>query len=382
MTSDTTLEQDADREQTAKRPTIVKNAASSYFTAVDLESGQVLEEVGSGQYPHTVLFHPDLPVAYLLYITSAHLEVLDLESLETIQRVEKVGTTPIGSALGSNAEYLFVGTAIDLPGTDDPGVLTLSIDDDDGTVEHAGQRTSSRCSGMRVGPDGDLYVAQKREQEVLALSADDELAVRDRVPTGEEPHDMYVLAEDGLLVVNNSGESSATFIDPESGTVRAEAETGQNPHGFAVADGPDYRYGLFPARDEERFAVVDLDAAAAGAETPTEALLNVGTTTGFADTTPDRRYAVIDSYDDPFVTILDLTDLTIEGQVEVGGEPLHVVFSEDGEECYIGNMERNELAVLDTAPLADDRPENVTVARRIRGLGEKPSGIFRPEESS
>jgi hypothetical protein len=25
---------------------------------------KVLEEVGSGQYPHTVLFHPDLPVAY------------------------------------------------------------------------------------------------------------------------------------------------------------------------------------------------------------------------------------------------------------------------------------------------------------------------------
>lgn len=382
MTSNTTLEQDADREQTAKRPTIVKNAASSYFTALDPESGQVLGEVGSGQYPHTALFHPDLPVAYLLYISSAHLEVLDLESLETIQRVEEVGLTPIGSALGSNAEYLFVGTAIDLPGADDPGVLTLSIDDDDGTVEHAGQRTLSRCSGMRVGPDGDLYVGQKRDQEVLALSADDELAVQGRFPTGEEPHDMYVLAEDGLLVVNNSGESRATFIDPGAGTVRAEAETGRNPHGFAVADGPEYRYGLFPARDEERFAIVDLDATAAGDENPTEALINVGTTTGFADTTPDGRYAVIDSYDEPFVTILDVTDLTVEGRVEIGGEPLHVVFSADGEECYIGNMERNELAVLDTSSLADDRPEDVAVARRIGGLGEKPSGIFRPEENS
>ncbi len=382
MTTNTTIEPDEDGERTAKRPTIIKNAASSYFTALDPESGQVLGEVGSGQYPHTALFHPDLPVAYLLYISSAHLEVLDLASLETIQRVEQVGMTPIGSALGSNAEYLFVGTAIDLPGTDDPGVLTLSIDGDDGTVEHAGQRTLSRCSGMRVGPDGDLYVAQKREREVLALSADDELAVRDRIPTGEEPHDMYVLAEDGLLVVNNSGESLATFIDPEAGTVRAEAETGRNPHGFAVADGPDYRYGLVPARDEERFAVIDLDAAAAGAEAPTEALLDVGTTTGFAGTTPDGRYAVIDSYDEPFVTILGLTELTVEGRVEIGGEPLHVVFSDDGEECYVGNMDRNELAVLDTSPLADGRPEDVAVARRIGGLGEKPSGIFQPEGHS
>ncbi|MFT4883288.1 MAG: DNA-binding beta-propeller fold protein YncE, partial [Natronomonas sp.] len=237
-------------------------------------------------------------------------------------------------------------------------------------------------SGMRTGPNSELYVAQKQEAEVLALTADRDLAVRNRIPTGEKPHDMYVLESDGLLVVNNSHESFATFADLNAKTVRSEAETGQNPHGFAVADGPDYRYGLFPARDDERVAVVDIDAAAAGAENPTEALVDLGTTTGFADTTPDGRYAVVDSYDDPFVTVLDLTDLTVAGRVDVGGEPLHVVFATDGEECYVGNMERSELAVLDTSPLAADRPEAVTVARRITGLGEKPSGIFRPEGQS
>lgn len=378
MTSNTTIDPHPDGEQLVERPTIVKNAASSYFSAVDLESGQVLDTVGSGRYPHTALFHPELPLAYLVYISSAHLEVLDLETLETIQRVENMGTAPVGSALGPDAEYVFVGTAVDLPGTDTPGVMALSIADD-GTVEHVGQQTLSRCAGMRIGPNGSLYVALKRQREVCKLRADSDLRVQDRIPTGEKPHDMYVLATDGLLAVNNSYEAFATFIDIDSGTVRAEAETGQNPHGFAVADGSDYRYGLFPARDDERFAVVDLDAAAAGAASPTEALLDVGTTTGFADTTPDGRYAVVDSYDEPFATIIDLSDLTVEKRVEVGGEPLHVVFSDDGTECYIGNMERNDLAVLDTAPLLDDRPTDVGIARRIRGLGEKPSGIFRPE---
>jgi DNA-binding beta-propeller fold protein YncE len=126
-------------------------------------------------------------------------------------------------------------------------------------------------------------------------------------------------------------------------------------------------------------AVVDLDAAVAGEPDPTAALIDVGTTTGFADTTPDGRYAVFDSYDEPFVTIIDLTDLSVATRVTVGGEPLHVVFAADGRQCYVGNMARSDLAVLDTSPLAHDRPDEVTVSRRIEGLGEKPSGIFHPE---
>lgn len=378
MTTDSITEPNAEKDRIAERPTLVKNAASSYFSALDLDSGRVIDEVGEGRYPHTAVFHPDRPVAYLLYISSAHLEVLDLETLETVQRVETLGTAPVGSALGPDGRFLFVGTSVDLPKADDPGVMALSIADD-GTLDHAGYRTLSRCSGMRTAPDGTLYVAQKRDAEVIALSGDADLAVRDRIPTGEQPHDMYVLPSDGLLVVNNSHESYATFADLEAGAVRSEAETGRNPHGFAVADGPDYRYGLFPARDDERVAVVDIDAAAAGDAAPTEALVDLGTTTGFVDTTPDGRYAVVDSYDESFVTVLDLTDLAVAARVEVGGEPLHVVFGADGEECYVGNMARSDLAVLDTSPLAEDRPEAVTVDRRITGLGEKPSGIFRPE---
>ena len=375
MTTRTTVDNERERVQ---RPTLVKNAASSYFSALDLQRGEVLGQVGEGRYPHTAVFHPDLPLAYLLYISSAHLEVLDLESFETVQRVEGLGTAPVGSALGPNAEFFFVGTAVDLPGSDEPGVIALSIDDD-GRVEHAGQRELSRCSGLRIGPAGDLYVGQKREWTVAKLSPDAELTVQDHIETGREPHDMYVLADENLLVVNNSLDEFATFADIETGTVQSEAETGENPHGFAVADGPDYVYGLFPAREDERVAVVDIEAAAAGAQAPTEALVDVGTTTGFAGTTPDGRYAVVDSYDEPFVTILDLDDLSVADRVDVGGEPLHVVFADDGTKCYVGNMGRRDIAVLDTAPLLDDRPEDVTVDSRITGLGKKPSGIFRPE---
>jgi DNA-binding beta-propeller fold protein YncE len=378
MTTNTTSRPRDERGEVTERPTIVKNAASSYFTAVDLDEGRVLGEVGSGRYPHTALFHPDRPIAYLLYISSAHLEVLNLATLETIQRVENIGTAPVGSALGPDAEHLFVGTAVDLPDADDPGVLAFTIRDD-GTLERAGSRPLARCSGMRVGPEGHLYVAQKRKWEVVELEPDGSLAVRDRVPTGREPHDMYVLPDSALLVVNNSADAHATFVDTRSGTVHSQTETGENPHGFAVADGPDHRYGLFPAREDDRVAVVDLDAAVAGEPDPTAALIDVGTTTGFADTTPDGRYAVFDSYDEPFVTIIDLTDLSVATRVTVGGEPLHVVFAADGRQCYVGNMARSDLAVLDTSPLAHDRPDEVTVSRRIEGLGEKPSGIFHPE---
>ncbi|MBZ6493804.1 YncE family protein [Natrinema longum] len=365
-------------EGSSRTPTIVKNAASSHFSAVALSEGEVLAAVGEGRYPHTALFHPDAPVAYLLYIASAHLEVLDLERLETVQRVDRLGTMPVGSALGPGGDSLFVGTAVDLPTASDPGVIAFDIDED-GRLEPAGTRPLSRSSGMRIGPDDRLYVGQKIEDEVAVLGADPRLEVEARIPVGAEPHDLYVLDDDGLLVVNHAGGSSASFVDAAAERVRCTAETGTNPHGFAVADGPEYRYGLFPAREDDRVAVVDLEAAAAGEASSTETLLDVETTTGFAGVRPDGRYAIVDSYDEQFVTILNLTDLSVAGRVEIGGEPLHVVFGPDGEECYVGNMERTDLAVLDTRPLADDRPADVAVGRRIDGFGEKPSGIFRPE---
>jgi len=358
-------------------PTIVKNAGSRHFTAVDLAAGETLADLGDGQYPHTAVFHPDLPVAYLVYVASAHVEVVDLRALETVQRVEDVGTTPVGSALGPDAERFCLGTAVDLPGGDDPGVLALDVLDD-GRLEPAAERPVGRCSGMRVGPRGRFWVGQKRDGEVLALDPGD-LSVGARADVGENPHDAYVL-DDGLLAVNNAEQSFASFVDTADGSVVAEATTGENPHGFAVAETDDYRYGLVPARDDDRLAVVDLDAAAAGGRDPTAALLDLGTATGFAAVHPDGRYAVVDAYDEPFVTVLDLADLAVAERVEVGGEPLHLVFGDGGggDRCYVGNMARDDLAVLDTAPLADDRPGDVELRGRIAGLGDQPSGIFRP----
>lgn len=355
----------------------MKNAASGHFSAVDLAAGEVVADLGEGRYPHTAVFHPSEPVAYLLYIASAHLEVVDLERLETVQRVDRLGTMPVGSALGPNGDALFVGTAVDLPEASDPGVLAFPIDDD-GRLEPAGSRPLSRSSGMRIGPDGRLYVGQKTENEIAVLEADPGLEVAAEISVGAEPHDLHVLDE-GLVVANHAGGSSAAFIDPAAERVRCTAATGENPHGFAVADGSDFRYGIVPAREDERVAVVDLEAVAAGDDAPTETLLEVGTTTGFAAATPDGRYALVDSYDGPFVTVLDLCDLAVAGRVDVGGEPLHIVVGPDGEECYVGNMERTDLAVVDVRPLADDRPAAVGVDRRIDGLGAKPSGIFRPE---
>lgn len=367
---------DRDWRPEADAPTIVKNAGSRHFSAVDLDAGRVLADLGDGQYPHTAVFHPDLPVAYLVYIASAHVEVVDLRDLETVQRVEDVGTTPVGSALGPDGQRFFLGTAVDLPEAAAPGVLALDVDEEDGTLTPAAEHGVGRCSGMRVGPAGRLWVGQKKAGEVVALDPR-ELAVDARVDVGENPHDVYAL-DDGLLAVNNAEQSFASFVDAAGGSVVATATTGENPHGFAVAATDDYRYGLVPARDDDHVAVVDLDAAAAGDSDPTAALLDLGTATGFAAVHPDGRYAVVDSYDDPFVTVLDLAELAVAGRVEVGGEPLHLVFDDGGDRCYVGNMARADLAVLDTAPLADDRPGDVERVDRIAGLGDQPSGIFEP----
>jgi DNA-binding beta-propeller fold protein YncE len=378
MTTNTTSDKPrVSPDRSSERPIIVKNAASNFFSVIDPDGHEVIGTIGNGRYPHTAVFHPELPVVYLLYISSAHIEVVELETLQTIQRVDSLGTAPVASALKADSGVLFIGTMGDLPGEDDPGIIALQIDSD-GTLEVANQRALSQCAGMRSGPTGKLLAAQKREWEVLQLSGDSTLRLEDSAPTGREPHDIYVIEDEEMMVVNNSLESYLTVIDLGDWSVLTEAETGENPHGFAIADGPDYHYGIIPARESTTVAIVDIGAAAAGDAAPTEALIDVNTTTGFACWVPETEYAILDSYEEPHVTIINLQDKTIAGRVHIGGEPLHVVYTGD-QECYVGNMVRSEIAVLDTNPLTTGSPEAVTVSHRITGVGEKPSGIFQPQ---
>lgn len=369
----------ADRRNGDERPSplLVKNAGSGYFTAIDPATGAVRATIGDGQFPHTALFHPTIPVAYLVYVASGTVDVVDLRTLEIVQTLPTAGTKPIGNTIGPDGKYFFLGTAAAMPGTDEPGVQAFAIEDG-GTLEPVGRRSLSRCTGMRTGTTGDVYVGQKRAGEVVALSADEELAVRTRYPTGRHPHDLHVLPADDLVVVNNAGESFATVIDTTERTVVCDVDTGANPHGFALAEGPLGRYGVIPARADHRVAVVDIDAIGDRDVDPTEALIDVGTPTGFVDVSPDGRFAVVDAYERPFVTMLDLEDMSVAGRVVVGGRPRHVVFGPTGRKCYVGNMVRSEVTVLDTTPLLDGRPDDVTVDHRLSDLGKQPSGIFHP----
>lgn len=355
---------------------LVKNASSGHFSAVDLAAGEVVADVGRGRYPHTATFHPDGRHAYLLYLSSAHLAVLDLPTLEPTATIDDLGTAPVGSTLTPDGDYLFVGTMGDLPGGDGSGVVAHRIGDD-AVPERVGSNPLGQCAGMQVGPDGLLYVALKHRDEVVALTPDADLDVVARYPVGAGPHDLYPVPDTDLLAVNNADAAVVSFVATEEGTV-TNVETGENPHGIAFAYGDAGRFAVFPAREDTRVAAVDVDALAAGDE-PDARFVDVETTTGFAASTPDGRYVVVDSYDASHVTIVEMASMEVAGRVDVEGEPLHVVFSRDGSECYVGNMATSSLAVLDTSSLAADSPEDVTLARRIEGLGEQPSGIFTPE---
>lgn len=357
---------------------IVKNAGSSHFSAVDLGEREVLADVGDGKYPHTVVFHPDGRHALLLYISSAHLEVVDLERMETVAREDELGTASIGCTLSDDGERLFITTGATLPDADEPGVIALSLTGDPPTPNHLETRVLSRCTGTTIGPDGRLYVGEKQRGQVAVLSADADLELLDRIDVGAKPHDMYPVPGTDLLAVNNAGESYTSFIDVEDGTV-TNATTGENPHGIAFSDGDRGKRAFVPAREDDRVAIIDIDAVLAGESgDDVSTLIDVGTTTGFAAMGPESRYLLVDSYDTPAVTILDTETEAVAARVEVGGEPLHIVTAPSGRECYVGNMDRSDLAVLDLEPLLDERPEDVTVVDRIGPLGELPSGIFCP----
>jgi protein NirF len=357
---------------------LVKQLRGSGLTAIDAGRHRSLGQVGQGRQPHGLVVAPGGRWGYVPYAGSSEVEVIDLHTLSVAERVESVGTAPVGATLTRTGRHLFVSTYGELPSHDEPGIAVLETEGR--SVELVAERPVGKTGGIEVDARNDVWAALPAADQVVRVSGTPPFAVETRLEMPTEPQDLVSARDFGLLGINSVGEDAVTFVDVFAGSVLGAVDA-PNPRGGTPVPRSD-RWFLGDT-EGDGVTVVDLGAVRAGSAGP-DAVERVplGTPTAFTDVTPDGSLLAVDAYEDDRVTFLDPETLEVVDRVRTGETPRHPRFSPDGEVCYVPNVDADTVSVLDTAAAGRQGGQVRELAEVVLPDGAGPAGCFRTDRRS
>jgi YVTN family beta-propeller protein len=88
-------------------------------------------------------------------------------------------------------------------------------------------------------PRGPIFVLNSQDADVSIIDPVSLLPLR-RIPTGKEPHHLYLAPDEKTLIVANATSNSLTFIDPATGVVRRTVTGILDPYHLRFS--PDMRW--------------------------------------------------------------------------------------------------------------------------------------------
>ena len=169
-------------------------------------------------------------------------------------------------------------------------------------------KTGSLPNYMVFSPDSaTLYVSNAGDNNIAVISTKHWM-VGKTFATGESPEHM-VLSQDGkTLFVNNTDGGTVNAIDTASGAVNATYPIGERLHGLDITD--DGSALLVAERDGNNVARVDLASGTVSKQAMGPEPYHLTTITG-------SGLAFVSSSDEPVMRIIDQTDMSLKGKIDI-----------------------------------------------------------------
>jgi YVTN family beta-propeller protein len=200
-------------------------------------------------------------------------------------------------------------------------------------------------------PDG-LLVSNYRSASVTRLTAGGAVAGVNPLPG--EPHGIAVSGN--LAAVTQGRAGRVALLDARDGTLRAEIETGGEPHMVTAAA------GFFYVVDAADGVLIEIDPAAAAVNRR----VPVGATPESVVASPDGRTIAVANARSGDLSLVD-RETFAERRVEVPGAPVRVSWSPDGGTVAASLNDTGNVALLDA------RGGTITA---LIAVGSRPDGLM------
>ncbi len=179
-----------------------------------------------------------------------------------------------------------------------------------------------------------------------------------RIPTGKEPHHLYLTPDEKSLLVANALGDTLTFLDPRTGQVQRTVRDIVDPYHLRFS--PDMKWLVTAANrlnhidffrwDGQQLVLVKRVATG---KTPSHLWIDANSTT---------VYSTMQDSDE--LVAIDLATQTIKARVRTGATPADVYGSEDGRRLFVGLMGSDSVEVFD---ISAGPPRNVALIKTGKG---------------
>lgn len=311
---------------------VVLNKAEASASLIDLDSGEEVARVETGEGPHEAAVSPD-------------------------------GRTAVVTDYGTGANPGNTLTVIDI----ESATVTKTVD--------LGEY--SRPHGIEYFADGERVVVTAEAQKALVVVDVASGAVTQAIETGQDVSHMVALSPDETRAyVANIGSGTMTALDLENGKHIADVVTGGGAEGICVT--PDGRQVWVTNREDDTVSVIKSETLEIEKQIPSASFPIR------AKATPDGQWVLVtnprsdelavfdaESFEEHKRIKMDLSAADTEGRLfgDQFGEssvPIGVLISPDGMRAYIAHANADVVSVVDL--------ESWEITGLLQG-GKEPDGL-------
>ncbi|MEG1734466.1 MAG: beta-propeller fold lactonase family protein [Comamonas sp.] len=181
-----------------------------------------------------------------------------------------------------------------------------------------------------------------------------------RIPTGKEPHHLYLTPDEKSLVVANALGDTLTLVDPRTGAVQRVIRDIVDPYHLRFS--PDMKWFITAAN---RLNHIDFYRWDAATQTPTLVKrVSTGKTPShlFIDAQSKTLYSTMQDSD--ALVAIDIATQTIKSRVPTGAMPADLYGSPDGKKLFIGLTGSDAVEVFD---ITGAEPRSVGLIKTAAG---------------
>jgi len=354
---------------------------SNALLIVDAERNKVINKIGVGDQPHSVIISKDGQKAYVSNQWSDNVSVIDL-SAGRVTDTLKTGNGPAGLALSADGKALYVVNSF----SSDVSVIDLHSKEEINRITAGNNPT-----GAKLSPDGKfLFVTSRRmvaapygEPLVSELTVINDSSKR--ISEYRKIESAYMM--ENVAFTPNGDLGFVTLIRPKNYVPSIQVEQGwMMTHGF----------GVFEPGKDGKVTELLIDEPNSFFSDPFDIAI-----------TPDGKKAFISSAGADYISVIDVDSVRtliadaspevlklyannlgvssryILKRIHTGANPKGIALSPDGKLLYVAEMLDDNISVINTESLQKissidlGGPRRITVARRGRRLFNNSSHTFQ-----
>lgn len=240
-----------------------------------------------------------------------------------------------------------------------------------GAVRATAVAAPSAVANSAARPPAPIFVLNSLDANVSVIDPVT-FTERSRVPTGKEPHHLYLTPDEKSLIVANAVSNSLTFIDPRTGQVQRTISDIADPYHLRFS--PDMKWFVTAANRLNHIDIYQWQPQNAAQPLKLAKRIAASKTPSHLDIDSKSTVAYVSLQDSDELIAIDLHTQTERWKTKVGRMPADVFLTPDDKLLFVGLTGDRFVEVYDVSGAAPKLHKRIATgegahAFRARGDG-------------